>query len=202
MADGKVLVSGGSSTSNVASGVAYTAKIWNPDTRGWTTAAKATKMRLYHSVSILLSDGRVLTAGGHAPTDHGCANHRHLGEPDSHRFCHAHGGFRSALCAFDLHRIGHQFECELARQRQHRASWVLHAVRVQRCGCALVGPGDQAGLKRAPISKRATVGPLAWWRDERAVVVRVIRRGGGAGQRSQGWRRTAPSGRCWLLAPA
>lgn len=67
MADGKVFVSGGSMVSNVANGVAYTAKIWNPANNGWTTAATATKMRLYHSVSLLLPDARVLTAGGGAP---------------------------------------------------------------------------------------------------------------------------------------
>lgn len=67
MADGKVFVSGGSMVSNVANGVAYTAKIWNPATNGWSNAATASKMRLYHSVSLLLPDGRVLTGGGGAP---------------------------------------------------------------------------------------------------------------------------------------
>ncbi|MGC4060980.1 MAG: galactose oxidase early set domain-containing protein [Aquabacterium sp.] len=67
MADGKVFVSGGSMVTNVANGVAYTAKIWDPANSGWTTAATATKMRLYHSVSMLLPDARVITAGGGAP---------------------------------------------------------------------------------------------------------------------------------------
>jgi len=67
MADGKVFVSGGSMVSNQANGVAYTAKIWNPANNGWTTAATAVKMRLYHSVSMLLPDARVITAGGGAP---------------------------------------------------------------------------------------------------------------------------------------
>jgi hypothetical protein len=71
MADGKVFVSGGAVYYNVtykqALGVAYTAKIWNPANNGWTTAATATKMRLYHSVSMLLPDARVITAGGGAP---------------------------------------------------------------------------------------------------------------------------------------
>jgi Domain of unknown function (DUF1929) len=67
MADGRVFVSGGSMESNVANGVAYTAKIWNPANNGWTTAATAARMRLYHSTSILLPDGRVLTGGGGAP---------------------------------------------------------------------------------------------------------------------------------------
>jgi hypothetical protein len=67
MADGKVLVSGGSSINNVAWGVARGAKIWDPATSKWAAAATAAKMRLYHSVSILLPDARVLTAGGGAP---------------------------------------------------------------------------------------------------------------------------------------
>lgn len=67
MADGRVLVSGGSAVANQDNGTAYTAKIWNPANASWTTAATATKMRLYHSVSMLLPDGRVLTAGGGAP---------------------------------------------------------------------------------------------------------------------------------------
>jgi hypothetical protein len=65
--DGRVFVSGGSFVSNQANGVAYTAKIWNPANNSWTTAATAAKMRLYHSVSMLLPDGRVLTGGGGAP---------------------------------------------------------------------------------------------------------------------------------------
>ena len=67
MADGKVFVNGGSMVTNEVSGVAYTAKIWNPANNGWTTAATASKMRLYHSVSMLLPDARVVTAGGGAP---------------------------------------------------------------------------------------------------------------------------------------
>lgn len=67
LANGQVLVSGGSMVDNVANGVAYQAKIWNPATKAWTVAATASKMRLYHSVSLLLPDATVLTAGGGAP---------------------------------------------------------------------------------------------------------------------------------------
>lgn len=67
MADGKVLVSGGSMVSNVAFGVAYTSRIWDPAKKSWTTTPSAKKMRLYHSVSLLLPDGRVLLGGGGAP---------------------------------------------------------------------------------------------------------------------------------------
>lgn len=67
MADGKVLVSGGSMVSNVALGVAYSARIWDPANNGYTTTPAGAKMRLYHSISLLLPDGRVLLAGGGAP---------------------------------------------------------------------------------------------------------------------------------------
>ncbi|HEX6722587.1 MAG TPA: carbohydrate-binding domain-containing protein, partial [Burkholderiaceae bacterium] len=67
MADGNVLVSGGSSVENKAENVAYHAELWNPTTGAWTIGASASRMRLYHSISMLLPDGRVLTAGGGAP---------------------------------------------------------------------------------------------------------------------------------------
>ena len=67
LADGKVFVNGGSIWSNVAFGVAYSGKIWDPATGKWTATDTARKMRLYHSVSLLLPDATVLTAGGGAP---------------------------------------------------------------------------------------------------------------------------------------
>lgn len=67
LADGEVLVNGGSLVHNVLTGVAYTTQIWNPATGFWTTGAAATKPRLYHSNALLLPDGSVLTAGGGSP---------------------------------------------------------------------------------------------------------------------------------------
>ena len=67
MADGNVLVSGGSAAENKAVGVAYHTELWNPTTGSWTIGASASRMRLYHSISLLLPDGRVLIAGGGAP---------------------------------------------------------------------------------------------------------------------------------------
>ncbi len=67
MADGQVLLSGGSGELNKDRKVAYQTAIWNPQTRKWTPGAIATKMRLYHSTSMLLPDGRVFTGGGGAP---------------------------------------------------------------------------------------------------------------------------------------
>lgn len=67
LADGKVLVSGGSRVANSDTDVAYTAELYDPRDRRWTEAAVATRMRLYHSVSLLLPDATVLTAGGGVP---------------------------------------------------------------------------------------------------------------------------------------
>ena len=67
LADGKVLITGGSQIPNELTGVAYQAQIWDPGTRAWTAGATATKPRLYHSNSMLLPDATVLTGGGGAP---------------------------------------------------------------------------------------------------------------------------------------
>ncbi len=74
---GEVIVIGGNE-----SGVQFydgesvrTPEIWNPDSRGWTAMARHTVPRNYHSVALLLQDGRVLSAGGGLCGD-GCgANH-------------------------------------------------------------------------------------------------------------------------------
>jgi hypothetical protein len=67
MADGKVLVTGGSAVANQLTGVAYAATIWDPATGQWTPGAIAAKPRLYHSIALLLPDGSVLTGAGGAP---------------------------------------------------------------------------------------------------------------------------------------
>jgi len=67
LADGTVLVTGGSTVANELTGVAYSAQIWNPATGHWTTGASAAIPRLYHSNALLLTDGSVLTGGGGAP---------------------------------------------------------------------------------------------------------------------------------------
>jgi outer membrane protein assembly factor BamB len=67
LADGKVLVTGGSAVDDTLTGVAYAAEVWDPATGQWTLGANAVKPRLYHSVALLLPDGSVLTAGGGAP---------------------------------------------------------------------------------------------------------------------------------------
>lgn len=67
LADGKVFVNGGSTKINEAIGVAYASRLWSPSSGAWSAGAAAKMMRLYHSVSLLLPDGTVLTGGGGAP---------------------------------------------------------------------------------------------------------------------------------------
>ena len=67
LADGKVLVTGGSTVPNELTGVAYQATIWDPASGHWTTGASAAVARLYHSNALLLNDATVLTGGGGAP---------------------------------------------------------------------------------------------------------------------------------------
>lgn len=67
--DGTILATGGSSAPgfNNANGSVLAAETWDPATGKWTTMASMKVRRLYHSTSVLLLDGRVLTAGGGMP---------------------------------------------------------------------------------------------------------------------------------------
>ena len=67
LANGEVLVSGGSAFENKAIDEARTAEIWNPNTRQFRAVARAAQGRMYHNISLLLPDGSVLTGGGGAP---------------------------------------------------------------------------------------------------------------------------------------
>jgi hypothetical protein len=62
--DGQVLITGGTTGAgfvNISEALAVkTAEVWNPKTNQWTTLAANQKMRVYHSVSLLLPDGTVL----------------------------------------------------------------------------------------------------------------------------------------------
>ncbi len=69
--DGTVLATGGSSGKgfNNSNSPVYAAEVWNPTNGQWSTWASSTTYRGYHSVAVLLPDGRVLTAGGDLQTD-------------------------------------------------------------------------------------------------------------------------------------
>jgi hypothetical protein len=62
--DGQVLITGGTRGAgfvNIDENLAVKqAEVWNPKTNQWTTLAANQRMRVYHSVSLLLPDGTVL----------------------------------------------------------------------------------------------------------------------------------------------
>ena len=66
LADGQVVVTGGSSEWNQMVNVNYAAEIWNPTTGQWTMGATGDRARLYHSGAILMPDASVLVVGGGA----------------------------------------------------------------------------------------------------------------------------------------
>lgn len=63
---GEVMVVGGNTSGIEFSdqGSILTPEIWNPDTQSWRTVAPMSVPRNYHSVALLLTDGRVWSAGG------------------------------------------------------------------------------------------------------------------------------------------
>jgi hypothetical protein len=67
LADGTVLATGGTSYPgfNDPNGAVFATEIWNPLTEQWSGMLSSMRIpRLYHSVAVLLPDGRVLSAGG------------------------------------------------------------------------------------------------------------------------------------------
>jgi YVTN family beta-propeller protein len=71
LADGQVMVSGGSPVWNELAGANKNAEIWNPTTGQWMQGAEGAKARLYHSTALLLPDASVLVGGGGAPAPNG-----------------------------------------------------------------------------------------------------------------------------------
>lgn len=69
--DGKVLVSGGATYGNLYAGqpsaAVYATELWNPATGTWATGASAAVYRGYHSFTVLLPNGTVLSTGGGTP---------------------------------------------------------------------------------------------------------------------------------------
>lgn len=63
--DGNVLVTGGGRTksSTDVGNAVYAAEMWSPQTETWTELPPMQRPRLYHSIGLLLPDGRVLVAG-------------------------------------------------------------------------------------------------------------------------------------------
>ncbi len=67
LADGKVLATGGSRSWNEPDQPSYHAEVWDPQRGQWAVGAQQTRMRLYHSMAVLMPDATVLVGGGGAP---------------------------------------------------------------------------------------------------------------------------------------
>lgn len=67
LANGEVLMNGGTGFGTQGPTAVYQGEIWNPGTRTWRPAATAAQMRTYHSTSLLMPSGAVLTGGGGVP---------------------------------------------------------------------------------------------------------------------------------------
>lgn len=67
LADGKILVTGGTKgvgfNNNCDRQVVYEAEMWTPSSNTWSTMAKMSYNRRYHSTAVLLRDGRVMVGG-------------------------------------------------------------------------------------------------------------------------------------------
>ncbi len=79
--DGKVAVFGGQNFPTAFSDntAVFSAELWDPATEAFTTMAQATVARTYHSVALLMPDGRVFTGGG-GLCGTGCVNNHFDGQ--------------------------------------------------------------------------------------------------------------------------
>lgn len=64
--DRTVLVAGGNGESESVPTAVLESEIYHPDTNTWTLAATMNAARMYHSIALLMPDGRVLAAGSNA----------------------------------------------------------------------------------------------------------------------------------------
>jgi hypothetical protein len=69
LADGQVVVTGGTRNDGQVEGANYQALIWKIDTGKWTrgAASRSGRARMYHSIALLLPDASVLVGGGGSP---------------------------------------------------------------------------------------------------------------------------------------
>lgn len=79
--DRKIFVCNGSAEDENGSQATLAAEIYDPLNNTWTVAATASVIRLYHSVALLLPDGRVVAAGGNPRRRNECDGNGNV--PDS-----------------------------------------------------------------------------------------------------------------------
>ena len=98
LADGRVLVMGGTSSAGDTEPPLGSAEIYNPTTNSWTRAADLLTARSEHRAA-LLPDGRILAAGGYGATD--CLSTAELYDPAADRWT-ATGAMTGPRIIFDL----------------------------------------------------------------------------------------------------
>jgi hypothetical protein len=78
LADGTVLATGGTNSTlfngSPTDSRVLDAELWDPSTEQWTSLARMSHHRLYHSTAVLLPDGRVLSVGSGEPPASGQVN--------------------------------------------------------------------------------------------------------------------------------
>ena len=130
--DGRVFVNGGSSAPGFDNeeGAVLAAEMWDPDTEMWTTMAAQQRYRGYHSIALLLPDGRVLSGGGGHPNPLRGAQHNFEIYSPPYLF----KGSRPEITAAPTHvRYGQEFVvetpngAEIANVNWIRLSAVTHA---------------------------------------------------------------------------
>ncbi len=116
LADGQVLVTGGSAVWNQTVGVNTIAEIWNPTTGQWMRGPAGTRAGLYHSNAVLLPDASVLVTTGGAPAPAGVDGSDHKAQIYYPPYLFTIGGARAARPAIastaDWLEIGKTFSVQ------------------------------------------------------------------------------------------
>ena len=169
---GEVLAIGGNTSGQAFSdnGTIYEAEIWSPGTGNWRTVAAMQVPRNYHSTALLLTDGRVLAAGGgYNSNDANVAYTHQDGEVYSPPYLFAPGGGTGTVRPTDHLRVpivlilGEQFTVIARRQCLQRFTMVrmgstTHAVNTDTRFHELIR-GDNCRLRYS--SGQYTLSPTA-----------------------------------------
>lgn len=178
--DGKVWVHGGHDKNKweASSTTSKQVELFDPVLNTWTAAASSVEPRTYHSIALLLPDGKVVTAGGVDPTrtepGHGGALNQKTFE--LYRPPYFFNGPRPTITAVtrddgpaDTLVYGGQFVIEtpqaadVARVALMRPGAITHHTDTEQRYVALDWVPDGAGRVRASVPNDASVAPPGWY---------------------------------------
>ncbi|HEY7112961.1 MAG TPA: galactose oxidase-like domain-containing protein [Thermoanaerobaculia bacterium] len=125
LADGTVLLQGGHNDPNNWDPPVLTAELFDPKTGTWSIGADAAVPRVYHSVALLLPDGRVWTAG----SDYGNGSHEMRMEMYSPPYLFR-GARPTIAAAPDVVTIGANFDVDTPQ------AGAIATAALVRCGTA------------------------------------------------------------------